>query len=137
MRNKGSWILAVTLGLGTAVVCVHAIAFKKKPPKGKITIKDCKKKKKPVVFDHPAHVKRLKKAGMDCQHCHHKIKGKLPAKNRCGDCHKKKQGKMKDCQSMSTKKNPFHALCLSCHKKQKKKSAKTKAPTKCKQCHPK
>jgi hypothetical protein len=34
-------------------------------------------------------------------------------------------------REMSLKKNPFHMVCIDCHK------AETKGPTKCDDCHPK
>ncbi len=129
MSKQISWALVACVGLGATTVG----AFSDKAPKKKIVIKGCQKKKKPVIFDHVKHVKAVKK---DCTACHHKVDNKPPKKNRCSQCHLKKQGKKLDtCQAKSPKKNPFHRQCIGCHKKNK--ATAPKAPTKCKQCHPK
>jgi hypothetical protein len=133
MQRRRLAIAAVTVLMGVGL-SVH-VAAKKKAPAKKITIDGCKKKKPPVTFDHPAHVKAAKKK---CETCHHKVEkaGKkvAPDKAKCSDCHMKKQGeKLGTCQDKSKKKNPFHVQCIGCHKKAKA----DKAPTKCKGCHPK
>ena len=109
-------------------------AAKDTPPAGKISIKGCQKKKPPVSFDHAAHVKLLKGA-KSCEGCHHKVQGK-PAKDpACTSCHSKPQGaKLGTCADASLSKNPLHVNCIGCHKKELA-AGKTKAPTKCAQCH--
>ena len=131
-----TFYLSLILVFGVAVA---ASAKEKKPPKGKIVIKGCQKKKKPIKFDHPKHVKWAKKNAKNCQTCHHLVEKKAAKKDKCSDCHKVKQGKGKlgTCYDKSPKKNPFHNHCIGCHKKliKKDKSLKSKLPYKCKQCH--
>lgn len=96
----------------------------------KIVIKRCAKKKKPVTFPHGKHVKKNKIA---CKKCHHKNKPGTACAS--GSCHPMKaKGKVPGCQEMSIKKNPFHILCLGCHKTDAR-ARKAKAPRTCKDCH--
>ncbi len=105
----------------------------------KITIDGCAKKKAAVVFPHKAHFEVTK-----CETCHHKSKG-LTAENfaemdikACAVCHlNPEKADTPNCSKSSKKLNPFHLRCVKCHKETKAKDAATKAPTKCKQCHPK
>lgn len=126
-----------------ALVCVTLFAGlgapslangKKKPPDKKIVLQACAKKKPPVTFDHPAHVKMMKKNKQDCVICHHLVEKKPPDKNSCSECHQKKQGKIGTCFDRSKKQNPFHIRCVGCHKKSVT-SPRNKPPTKCAGCH--
>lgn len=128
-------LLAVTALLTAGL---SAAAFAGAPPKGKVVIKECQKKKPPVTFDHGAHVKLAKdlKWKDGCATCHHKVDGKMAKEHKCTTCHSKPQGKLGTCQDMSMKKNPFHVVCITCHKSEVK-AGKVKAPTKCAQCHSK
>lgn len=111
------------------VLAFGGTAEAKAPPKGKVVIKGCQKKKPPVTFDHSIHVKVTKNK---CETCHHPVKGKAPEHNNCSKCHAQQQGsKLGTCADMSPKKNPYHVRCVTCHKQ----SGKAEAPTKCKQCH--
>jgi len=133
MRASKRVIVVAVAGAGL-LVTASAVAFNKTPPTAPITIKGCQDKKPPVVFDHPAHVKRIGKDG--CKTCHHLIKDKLPPKNRCSECHATKQGdKIGTCKEMSPKTNPFHVRCRGCH--QKMQAEHPKAPTACNGCHKK
>ncbi len=105
----------------------------------KITIDDCAKKKAAVEFSHKAHMEIT-----DCVTCHHTAEG-LTAENytkmevkTCSSCHvKPEKAETPICSSSSKKKNPYHIVCITCHKETKVKNAETKAPTKCTACHPK
>lgn len=119
----------------TGSVLTATAKGKKQPPSKKITIDGCKKKKPPVVFDHPKHAKMIKEQKQDCQACHHLVANKAPSKDLCSDCHMKPQGKLGTCQDMSQKKNPFHVRCVGCHKKMKAEGKKP--PTACNGCHAK
>ena len=93
-------------------------------------IKDGKKAKNPVTFNHTKHGKDL-----GCVECHHADKdlkeGGKPAK-LCFECHgpaPSADGKQPNTYDMIHKKG-----CLDCHKTNEKAKA-AKAPTKCKECH--
>lgn len=105
----------------------------------KVTIDDCMAKKTAVEFPHKAHFEKTK-----CETCHHDSKG-LTAENytemevkSCGTCHvEPENAETPICSSSSKKTNPFHILCISCHKDAVTENAESKAPTKCTACHPK
>ncbi len=104
-------------------------------PPEKITIKDCVAKKTAVEFPHGIHAK-----AHECKTCHHTqptlsltSTDKVEA---CGTCHvTPEKAETPKCSEMSLTKNPFHMLCVKCHKEELAKKADTKAPTKCEQCH--
>ncbi|MCL5966363.1 MAG: cytochrome c family protein [Deltaproteobacteria bacterium] len=76
--------------------------------------------KKPVVFDHRAHAKRIG----DCQKCHHKSEPGYEEK--CSECHLAK--KTEDAPSFRT---AMHMRCKNCHMKSRR-----KVKGHCKECHP-
>jgi len=125
-------------GLALVILAAAAVAWAAEPPE-KITIKDCADKKAPVEFPHKAHFEVT-----DCVTCHHTSEG-LTAETvakmdvaTCGSCHvAPEKAETPKCSEMSAKKNPFHLLCLGCHKEELAKNAELKAPTKCNECHPK
>lgn len=132
MNRRQNWISASVLGLA-AVLFVVGPALAKDPPK-EITIAACKDKKPVVKFMHADHVKKLK-AEKNCATCHHKVKGKM-AQDKCSKCHMEAKGdKVGSCKDKSKKANPYHVLCITCHKK--KQADSPKAPTKCGECHKK
>jgi hypothetical protein len=122
------WLFAVVFGLSAA-----AHSAKKDPPKDKIVIKGCAKKKKPVEFDHPKHVAYAEKNKQDCVVCHHLVENKEPDKQKCSECHAEAKEKVGSCTDQSKSKNPFHVRCIGCHQELKSE----KAPTKCNDCHQK
>ena len=97
-----------------------SLATSASAPTGKITVSVSGKK--PVQYDHPAHVERVQK---DCQVCHHKDpKGQG---SKCSTCHTE-TGK----DGAGPGKETFHTQCGDCHKK----SAKgPQYPKDCKTCH--
>ena len=106
-------------------------------PPEKATIDDCVAKKVAVEFPHAAHVKTL-----ECKTCHHTqltlTATSTDAVETCGSCHNTPaKAETPKCSEMSATKNPFHLLCVKCHKEELAKKPDTKAPTKCDQCHPK
>ncbi|MCB9555781.1 MAG: cytochrome c3 family protein [Deltaproteobacteria bacterium] len=142
MHNKLRMTLSALTVMLIGLFAVGAAAkWKDKAPAKPIVIKGCKKKKPPVNFDHPAHVKALKAKKQDCDTCHHNVKNAKPDKNACSECHSKpqKDAKNKDlttCSDKSKKGNPFHIACIGCHKKMKT-SGDKKLPVKCNECHKK
>lgn len=104
-----------------------------------ITIKDCADKKAPVEFPHKAHFELAA-----CVDCHHTSEG-LTAETAatmdvatCGSCHiAPEAAETPKCSEMSAKKNPYHIVCIDCHKATVAEKADSKAPTKCNDCHPK
>jgi len=94
-----------------------------------VTIDAAAKKQKAVPFPHEKHTKVAK----TCDVCHHDQKG-LTADSKaevkkCGACHLDAKSKAPSMSETSLTKNPFHKLCISCHKAQKK------GPTGCTGCH--
>jgi len=123
----------VASGLGSAAHAAKDVPLPETMPP---SIKGCQKKKPPVSFNHAAHVKLLKGA-KSCEGCHHKVQGKPAKEHACTSCHSKPQGtKLGTCADASPSKNPLHVTCIGCHKKELA-AGKTKAPTKCAQCHTK
>lgn len=97
-------------------------------PAGKL--KEGKKAKGPVTFNHKVHGEKL-----GCTKCHHQDKelkaGGTPAK-LCFDCHgPEAKDKQLDTYKMIHDKE---GLCLACHKTDAAAQA-AKAPTSCKACH--
>ena len=93
-------------------------------------IKEGKKAKNPVTFNHKVHGEKL-----GCVKCHHQDKelkaGGTPAK-LCFDCHgPAAQDKQPNSFDMIHGKT---AGCVACHKTDAAAMA-AKAPTKCKECH--
>lgn len=130
--------LLVSLGVACLVLAAPALlAVPASKAPEKITINDCASKKSPVEFPHGAHNKVL-----ECKTCHHTqddLKaGSAVEVKKCADCHvTPEKAETPKCSEMSSKLNPFHILCVGCHKQELEKKADTKAPTKCDQCHPK
>lgn len=125
-----------TILLSTLVVMLFAtgaFAVKANVAQGKITIDDAAKKQPAVTFDHTAHAKLGK-----CETCHHTQKG-LTDKSTdevatCASCHTTpEKATTPKISEMSPTKNPYHILCVKCHKDSKN----AKAPTKCAECHKK
>ena len=104
-----------------------------------IIIDACADTKAAVAFPHKAHFEIAA-----CVDCHHTSEG-LTAETvadmevaTCSSCHlEPEEAETPSCKEKSTKKNPFHITCITCHKTYKKEHADTTAPTKCAACHPK
>lgn len=114
--------------LAFALVATYAMAAQTPPET--VTIKAAQAKKGPVEFPHAKHMKLVDK----CSTCHHTNEG-LTAANvegvkACSECHlDPAEATTPSMREMSMKKNPFHELCINCHKEQ------GKGPTKCADCH--
>ena len=126
----GLGIVALVVGVAASLMAFAAVP-------DTVTIDDCASKKAPVSLPHKAHTELT-----GCTTCHHTDKG-LTAESasnvqKCGACHNdpEKEG-TPECSQMSLSKNPFHILCINCHKEKAKEDPSTKAPTKCDGCHPK
>lgn len=113
-----------------AVVMVTAV-YAVEPPE-EITIDAAMDKKTAVTFPHAQHAKELVDS---CTACHHKDEGlSLEADmtpQACSDCHLDPEGDVPGMREMSLKKNPFHMMCIDCHK------AEGAGPKTCNECHPK
>jgi hypothetical protein len=126
----------VALGLAVFVAATLVAVPANKAPE-KAVLDDCVAKKSAVQFPHGTHSKKL-----ECKTCHH-TQPELKATDAtevktCGTCHvKPEKADQPKCSEMGSKTNPFHALCVDCHKQELAKQPDTKAPTKCDQCHPK
>lgn len=86
-------------------------------------------KKGPVTFPHMKHTEQVE----SCDTCHHTNEGLMADSavevQACSECHLDPEGDVPGMREMSLKKNPFHSLCIDCHKEQ------GKGPTKCDDCH--
>jgi hypothetical protein len=130
-KTAARFALACTLLFATAAL--FAVPASQAPKE--ITIADCQSKKPAVNFPHAQHF-----ATFECKTCHHMqpdLKaGAATEVQACRNCHvTPEKADTPICSSMSTTKNPFHALCVNCHKEQVAKNADSKAPTRCDQCH--
>ncbi len=122
----------LAFGLLSAAM-VFATTANKAPEK--ITINECATKKPAVLFPHKAHW-----AITSCKTCHHTQPDLTPTSTvevqACATCHHNpEKADTPDCTQMSMTKNPYHMVCLTCHKETKAKDANTKAPTACTGCH--
>ncbi len=122
MRN----VLRMFGVIGFVLVATIALAG----PPDMVKIDQAANKKPGVEFNHKAHMERVE----SCDTCHHKNKGltadgDLSKVQACSECHLKVEGDTPDMTQMSMKKNPFHSLCINCHK------TEAKGPTKCNDCH--
>ncbi|MHB0968966.1 MAG: cytochrome c3 family protein [Thermoanaerobaculia bacterium] len=98
-----------------------------------VTIKAAAAKQPAVNFPHAKHVATVK----TCDTCHHTDKGLTAAKaaevKPCMSCHLDPKNGEPSAREMSMTKNPFHMMCVKCHKAETEK----KGPTVCKDCHKK
>ncbi len=120
---KRKTIIILTL-LAMAISLASLVAVAQGGAPDVITIDKAQAKKPPVVFPHKTHSE-----ANDCTVCHHTATEKEDPQS-CFDCHGKDPA-APDPSSMSSKKNPFHVLCKTCHQE------KAKGPTKCAECHKK
>ena len=104
-----------------------------------ITIDACADTKAAVEFPHSAHFELA--ACVDCHHTSEGLTAETAADMEvatCASCHVEPElAETPKCSEKSTKKNPYHITCITCHKAAKKENAETTAPTKCAACHPK
>lgn len=133
MKKKNSEIRLAWL-LGTLLILMGvSIAYAHHGPI-EITIDEAAKKQAPVVFPHGKHSADLVDS---CDTCHHMNKGlhadsDLSGVKPCSECHLDPKGDdTPSMREMSPKKNPFHIVCVGCHKAEKK------GPTRCTDCHKK
>jgi hypothetical protein len=94
-----------------------------------IVLDACGEKQAAVKFPHSAHVELG-----PCSTCHHTQEDLAAGGEgeKCTNCHLNPEDEATpDCSQMSTSKNPYHKLCVGCHKKE------AKGPAKCAECHPK
>jgi len=113
------------------LVAGASIAFAHHGPEN-VVIKAAQKKQAPVPFSHGKHATKLVKS---CDTCHHTQKG-LTAESaeekkvqKCSTCHLDPKAGVPSMREMSMTKNPFHIVCVDCHKAEKK------GPTACTKCH--
>ena len=116
-----------------ATMLIATIAFAKIEVPKEVKIGEAAKKQPAVTFNHGEHAAKLAKS---CETCHHTAKGLTAASEKkpekCSACHlDPKEAKVPSMREMSLTKNPFHMVCIKCHKDSKK------GPTSCTQCHKK
>jgi hypothetical protein len=129
----------IVLATGAALIAFAADEAEVPAIPEDITIDGCMDTKAAVAFPHKAHFELAA-----CVDCHHTAEG-LTAENfadieiaTCGSCHNEpEEAETPKCSEKSSKKNPYHIKCITCHKAHKKEHADTTAPTKCTGCHPK
>jgi hypothetical protein len=105
-----------------------------------------KHEKSIVEFTHKKHIEEYK---IGCGECHHDANGKPLTNLKAGDkvdgcikCHKiagrKPSGaKLSNKELLKYHAEALHQNCIDCHKKFKKETGKTTAPTSCAKCHKK
>lgn len=125
--NRTVFVTAIVLCL------VASVGFAANMPTD-VTIKAAAAKQPAVNFPHAKHATTLVKT---CDTCHHTNKGLTEAKaaevKPCMSCHLDATAPTPSAREMSMTKNPFHMLCVKCHKAETEK----KGPTVCKDCHKK
>ncbi|MDX1643879.1 MAG: cytochrome c3 family protein [Thermoanaerobaculia bacterium] len=89
-------------------------------------------KRAAVEFPHKLHQENVE----SCATCHHESEGLTAEADEeveaCSSCHLDPEDpETPSMRELSMKKNPYHILCVDCHK------AEEKGPTKCDECHPK
>ena len=122
-----------TFVVSLVIVALATLAFAEVP--ATVTIDAAAKKQLPVTFSHAKHATTLAKS---CDTCHHTQPG-LPAEKlksikvvKCSTCHlDPPSAEVPSMREMSLTKNPFHKVCMACHKEQKK------GPVVCTGCHSK
>ena len=125
-------IASLAFGIRSAAMVIAATA---KTPPATISIDECQAKKPVVVFPHEKHF-----AITECKTCLH-TQPDLTATSKievekCSSCHlKPEKADTPNCTEMSMAKNPYHMLCLNCHKEKKAADPASKAPTICNGCH--
>jgi hypothetical protein len=114
-------VLALCLG-GTEIAAHHG--------PDNILIDAAAKRQPGVPFNHGKHATKLVSS---CDTCHHTQKGLTDATKtkvvKCTTCHLDPKGDVPGMREMSMQKNPFHTLCVDCHKTEKK------GPVACAGCH--
>lgn len=116
--------------VGLAVAATALFAAVKVPET--VVIAQAKNKQPEVVFPHKKHVDNK----IACDRCHHTNKGLTATATAevkpCAACHlDPEKPEIGSIRELSLTKNPYHKLCIDCHKKE------GKGPTKCVDCHKK
>ncbi len=124
--NRKLAVTLIALVVAVAFAGTMTFAFAGTPPET-IVIDKAKDKKLGVTFPHKEHTETY-----SCETCHHTAKTPEEAVS-CFVCHGVKPD-IPDPSQMSSKKNPFHILCKTCHSDLKKQKKDT-GPTKCSGCH--
>ncbi len=114
-----------------ALVATYVTAAPKQEVPGDVMINAAASKKPGVAFPHGKHATELVKS---CDTCHHQNPGltadTAEGVKACSECHlKPAKADVPDMAQMSMKKNPFHMVCINCHRQEKK------GPTSCNDCH--
>jgi len=120
-------MLSVLGVVAFALVATIALAG----PPDMIKIDKASDKKPGVEFPHAAHFEIAE----SCSVCHHVNEGMTidtaDQAQPCSECHLDPEEGVPGMREMSLKKNPFHMVCINCHKEM------DKGPTSCNDCHPK
>jgi uncharacterized protein (DUF2141 family) len=117
------------LGSALALAFAGAVAIAHHGP-DTVTLDDATAKRTPVTFSHLRHTEVVPQ----CSTCHHTQKNltsdagvKVPT---CASCHlDPAQANVPNIREMGLKTNPYHVLCINCHREQKQ------GPTTCNACH--
>lgn len=134
------WSLAVSLCAAVLLTVVRTAPAQETSPPEDITIDGCGDTRAPVSFPHKAHFEEI-----ECVTCHHSqedltleaVQGGMEVEI-CSDCHlEPEEADTPVCSERSLKKNPFHLVCVDCHKKAIAEDESVSAPSKCAECHPK
>jgi hypothetical protein len=115
--------------LAVAVLAAFATFAAMEPPE-EVTIDAAMDKKSAVTFPHRQHATELVDS---CTACHHKDEGLTMESDvevqPCATCHLDPEEDVPGMREMSLRKNPFHMLCIDCHK------AEGAGPKICNDCH--
>lgn len=113
------------------LLAVATVALAAQQPPEEVVIDAAADKQSAVTFPHADHLERVD----DCTTCHHTAEGLTLESDvkveTCSACHLDPEEGVPGMREMSLKKNPFHMVCVDCHKTEEK------GPTKCFDCHPK
>lgn len=116
-------VLALCLGATLVVAAPHH-------GPADITIDAAADKREPVPFTHGQHATELVGS---CDTCHHTSPGLTQETDQnvqsCSSCHLDPEDDAPSMREMSLRKNPFHVLCIDCHKEQ------DAGPVSCNDCH--
>lgn len=115
--------------VGLALLATVVVAAPHHGP-DEVVIDAAADKKEPVPFPHQVHATELVDS---CDTCHHMNEG-LTAEDdagvqACSACHLDPEGDVPGMREMSLRKNPFHMVCIDCHKQE------DAGPKTCNECH--
>ncbi|MGD2114770.1 MAG: cytochrome c3 family protein [Acidobacteriota bacterium] len=118
------------LGILVLTLCAAVVVAAPHHTPEEVTIDAAQDKKPAVTFPHMQHATELVD---NCTACHHKNEGLTMETDAevqpCSTCHLDPEGDTPGMREMSLRKNPFHMLCIDCHKDE------GAGPKTCNDCH--